>query len=272
MPPYAGQTFQNRSQIASQYGGGPYSGIETPSGADYIMIFSNENLDLYQDDFDSSGDVIVYTGTGTNGDMRFDGNPGHKNGAIRDHMSEGKSIWVFNKQQGQAYEFIGFYFLFNYYWIQSLGEDGLNRQAIQFVMKRLTTSSNIASTHQYRPDQYQYRSNLLAKFNSKCVITGLDKIELLIASHIKPYYLCERHERSDVNNGLILSPLYDALFDKFFITFDEYGRIVLSSEIQRCLTNGTISVNENAIINIDENMEQYMSFHRNQFHIRNNNV
>ena len=40
------------------------------------------------------------------------------------------------------------------------------------------------------------------------------------------------YERLDVNNGLLLSPTYDALFDKHLITFDNKGKIQLSDKIE----------------------------------------
>jgi len=39
-------------------------------------------------------------------------------------------------------------------------------------------------------------------------------------------------ERLDVNNGILLSPTYDALFDKHLITFDNKGKVVLSNKIE----------------------------------------
>jgi predicted restriction endonuclease len=40
-------------------------------------------------------------------------------------------------------------------------------------------------------------------------------------------------ERLDVNNGILLSPTYDALFDKHLITFDNKGKIILSDKIEQ---------------------------------------
>ena len=48
---------------------------------------------------------------------------------------------------------------------------------------------------------------------------------LLIASHIKPWHVCDDKERLDKFNGLMLSPNIDALFDNGLITFDINGTI-----------------------------------------------
>ena len=58
-------------------------------------------------------------------------------------------------------------------------------------------------------------------------------LELLRASHIKPWRDCDNRERLDPYNGLLLSPQYDAVFDKGFITFNDDGKMVLSEELKR---------------------------------------
>ena len=52
---------------------------------------------------------------------------------------------------------------------------------------------------------------------------------MLIASHIKPWAVCENDdERVDKYNGLLLTPTYDRLFDQGFITFSNNGQISVS--------------------------------------------
>ena len=45
---------------------------------------------------------------------------------------------------------------------------------------------------------------------------------------IVPWRAATDRERLDVENGILLSPNNDALFDKNFISFDELGKIVFS--------------------------------------------
>jgi hypothetical protein len=68
-----------------------------------------------------------------------------------------------------------------------------------------------------RIGQGPFRDNLLTYWSSKCVVTGLSEPKLLTASHIKPWRDSNNKERLDLHNGLLLSPSYDALFDKGFI-------------------------------------------------------
>jgi predicted restriction endonuclease len=66
-------------------------------------------------------------------------------------------------------------------------------------------------------------------WQGRCCVTGLDVPELLRASHIKPWALCDSDdERLDVFNGLLLAPHVDALFDGGWISFDDSGAVVFS--------------------------------------------
>jgi len=58
----------------------------------------------------------------------------------------------------------------------------------------------------------------------------------LIASHIKPYRECNIEiEAFDGDNGLLLSPNLDSLFDKGYISFASDGSILLSNNLQEKL-------------------------------------
>lgn len=79
-----------------------------------------------------------------------------------------------------------------------------------------------------RIGQGPYRKTLLNKYENKCVITGIDNVKLLVASHIKPWSVCDNQERIDGENGLLLSANMDKLFDCGLITFSHSGRLFIS--------------------------------------------
>lgn len=56
-------------------------------------------------------------------------------------------------------------------------------------------------------------------------------ISLLLASHIKPWRSASNYERLSSENGLLLSPLYDKLFDIGLITFDDNMKILISNKL-----------------------------------------
>jgi len=83
-----------------------------------------------------------------------------------------------------------------------------------------------------RVGQSEFKQQLLNRHKG-CVICSIQQRELLIASHIKPWRDCTSTERLDVNNGLLLCALHDALFDKGLISFTPEGDILYSSELRK---------------------------------------
>ncbi len=82
-----------------------------------------------------------------------------------------------------------------------------------------------------RIGQGEYRQKVLRRWNNKCAVSGLNIKEILIASHIVPWRESNDKERLDVDNGLLLSPIYDSLFDRYFISFEDNGKIILSDSL-----------------------------------------
>lgn len=79
-----------------------------------------------------------------------------------------------------------------------------------------------------RRGQGQFRINV-QRLEKSCRLTGIESSYLLVASHIKPWRSCENsHERMDGNNGLMLTPHVDLLFDRGFISFSDRGEILIS--------------------------------------------
>jgi putative restriction endonuclease len=68
-----------------------------------------------------------------------------------------------------------------------------------------------------RVNQSIFRTLILATYNNKCCITGIDNTDLLIASHIVPWSKDEKN-RLNPMNGLCLNALHDRAFDKGLIT------------------------------------------------------
>jgi 5-methylcytosine-specific restriction protein A len=56
-------------------------------------------------------------------------------------------------------------------------------------------------------------------------------VDLLRASHIKPWRDANKQERLDPYNGLLLSPGCDAAFDQGYISFDTAGNLLFSSRL-----------------------------------------
>jgi hypothetical protein len=69
-----------------------------------------------------------------------------------------------------------------------------------------------------------FRDRLMDYWQGRCPLTGISDPALLRASHIIPWADCESDaERLDVHNGLLLSALWDAAFDRALVTFNNAG-------------------------------------------------
>ena len=66
------------------------------------------------------------------------------------------------------------------------------------------------------------------ELESACRITRVTRAEHLRASHCKPWRDCSNEERLDGENGLLLTPSIDHLFDRGFISFEANGRLLIS--------------------------------------------
>lgn len=111
-----------------------------------------------------------------------------------------------------------------------------------------------------RIGQAQLRSKLINKHKC-CQICGLDIIDLLIASHIKPWKDSDDKERLDINNCLLLCPNHDKLFDKGFISFDDYGNIIISDLI-KYKNLDIMGISNHIKIHINEENKKYIEWHR----------
>ncbi len=84
---------------------------------------------------------------------------------------------------------------------------------------------------------------------------------LLIASHIKPWAESEPKEKLDVDNGFLMCPNHDKLFDKGYITFDDNGKIIISDKL---IENDKelLNVDSRKHIELTEDNKKYLKFHR----------
>lgn len=80
-----------------------------------------------------------------------------------------------------------------------------------------------------RVGQQAFRSAMMDYWGGACAVTGVALPEVLRASHAKPWAECASDtERLDVFNGFLLSANLDALFDRFLISFDEQGMLMIA--------------------------------------------
>jgi putative restriction endonuclease len=97
-----------------------------------------------------------------------------------------------------------------------------------------------------------------------CRITKVQRAEHLVASHVKPWRDSTNEERLDGENGLLLTPTIDHLFDKGFISFENSGDLILSplgdrASLQRMGVDTDRPVN---VGTFSEGQRRFLDYHR----------
>jgi hypothetical protein len=82
-----------------------------------------------------------------------------------------------------------------------------------------------------RIGQDVFRDALMDYWGRRCPMTGITEAALLRASHIVPWAECTDEKRLDVHNGVLLSALWDAAFDRGLIGFTDDGAVLASPNL-----------------------------------------
>ncbi|WP_175548554.1 HNH endonuclease [Dethiosulfatibacter aminovorans] len=118
-----------------------------------------------------------------------------------------------------------------------------------------------------RLTQGKFRNRLLERFDD-CIICGIENKNLLVASHIKPWKKSNNSERVDVNNGLLLCPNHDKLFDKGWISFNGEGSLILSPKLSEYTDNKKLMIESGISCEFSHENYQYLSYHRNEIFMK----
>lgn len=146
--------------------------------------------------------------------------------------------------------------------------DSINAQLATQIEKEIETdpSTNKTTKEQLilaRHGQGNFREKIVEKYVGRCVVTQIDDERVLTASHIKPWALCNDTERLSKENGLLLSPNYDSLFDLGFITFSDNGDLITSIYFSDDnFKKMGLEKNKKYNLKQSDEMKKYLSFHR----------
>jgi HNH endonuclease len=105
----------------------------------------------------------------------------------------------------------------------------------------------------------------VGKIETKCRITGVENPVHLVASHCKPWRDSTNEERLNGENGLLLTPTVDHLFDRGFIGFENNGALIISPVAHR-LSLQRMGIDTTATVNVGtftSGQKQFLEFHRN---------
>lgn len=112
-----------------------------------------------------------------------------------------------------------------------------------------------------RVGQGAFRLHVMA-VEKACRLTGVADGRFLIASHIKPWRDCKNSERLDGDNGLMLAPHVDKLFDRGWISFADNGDLLIAADAPLAVMN---SWGFNAGLNagaFSAKQRAYLQYHR----------
>lgn len=286
LPFEVGALYNRKAQIHALLGGQEQGGISTPKGQNIIIAFTGEPgvPHLYPDRRDDEG-IFHYFGEGQRGDMQYRSG----NLAIKDHIDTGKKLVVFQGMgKGRPCRYLGeFVALSSYIQDNTPDIEGNLRKAIVFRLKPATSNGDFGLSEEdatiartiaesdvsetvkrtlveVRTKQRLFRDRLIG-VEKGCRLTKIEDLRFLRASHIKPWAESTAEERVDGENGLLLAPHADQLFDGGWISFDEEGGLLVASnmppkvkellriELHRGRLYGRFS----------EGQQSYLDFHRN---------
>jgi len=114
-----------------------------------------------------------------------------------------------------------------------------------------------------RRGQGLFKQNVM-RIERCCRITKVDRVEHLRASHCKPWRDSSNEERLDGENGLLLTPNADHLFDRGFISFEDDGEVLVSPVAHRqSLERMGLDAREGVMVGgFTEGQRRYLAFHR----------
>jgi hypothetical protein len=286
IPFEVGALYSRQDDIHAKFEGQERGGIVTPALAPYVFIFTGEAgvTHGYNDEWEKD-DIFHYYGEGQIGDMTYT----RGNKAVRDHAKNGKKLLLFQMMgKSQPVRYLGEFEAVDTYQKDGvLDTAGNKRKAIIFKLRpaemafqalqgsismvldsegEIDLDRTVAKqTLEVRRKQYLFRRRLIG-VEKQCRLTGIRDLRFLRASHIKPWSKCSTgNERIDGNNGLLLCPQADLLFDQGWITFRDQGALVRSPLLPIEVVNrlGIDLTNQRLCGAFNEKQTEYLEFHRN---------
>ncbi|WP_186763891.1 HNH endonuclease [Planomicrobium sp. CPCC 101079] len=276
----------NNHQLCEVFLCAPQGGMRKSNRTNTLTLISDKTK-LYDDRI--LGEIYHYTGMGQTGDQKMSG----QNLTLAESDRNNVEVHFFEVMKSREYTYRGQVELAGGpYQEQQKDRDDRKRLVWIFPLRlkdskaKFTKISPLINDQQELKDEFEEIKQvenlpiphtekarlikarigqgkfkkLLLERNCKCELCGVTDSRILIASHIKPWSESTNEERLDINNGLVLCPNHDALFDKHLISFDEQGKICISktlSETVRIFMN----VNDNLHISFTKKQLNYMRDH-----------
>lgn len=143
-------------------------------------------------------------------------------------------------------------------YLKDFASDGIEQDIDSIINSTTLKETEKASLIKTRIGQGTFRGKLI-NYWKRCSVSGFPEVNLLVASHIKPWVVSDNRERMDVFNGFLLLPNIDRAFDQGYITFYENGKILISKHLPEPELAG-IRIGMSVVL-ADEH-KKYLKYHR----------
>ncbi|MED4402396.1 HNH endonuclease signature motif containing protein [Metabacillus fastidiosus] len=284
--PLAINEVVNNQQLCEVFLCAPQGGMRKSNRTNTLTLISDKTK-LYDDKV--VDDIYHYTGMGQSGDQKMSG----QNLTLAESDGNGVEIHFFEVMKPREYTYRGQVELAGEpYQGQQKDQDGRQRLVWIFPLRLMDNKAKFTKPPSATNDKQELKEEfkgiqqvenlpitqtekerlikarigqgkfkkLLIERECKCALCGVTDPRVLIASHIKPWSASTNEERLDVNNGLLLCPNHDALFDKQLISFDVQGKIVISQTLDEA-ARIFMNVNEGLRVELTEKQLGYMEYH-----------
>ena len=150
--------------------------------------------------------------------------------------------------------------------IFALGQNQISNNIFQEMEEAKVQLAGLTETERLeliksRIGQGRFRNELI-KYWGGCAVTAVTNLPLLNASHIKPWCRSDNSERLNPYNGILLTPNYDLLFDKGFISFKNDGQIIISAELSKEEQKALTISSEIHLRKIRSEHNSFLEYHR----------
>lgn len=287
--PLAINEVVNNQQLCEVFLCAPQGGMRKSNRTNTLTLISDKTK-LYEDKV--VDDIYHYTGMGQSGDQKMSG----QNLTLAESDRNGVEIHFFEVMKPREYTYRGQVELAGEpYQDQQKDQDGKQRLVWVFPLRLKDSKAKFTKLPSPANDKQELQEELngikqvenlpidqtekerliksrigqgkfkklLMECECKCALCGVTDPRVLIASHIKPWSASTNEERLDVNNGLLLCPNHDALFDKHLISFDSQGKIILSPSLDET-ARLFLNVHDELRVKLNEKQLSYMKGHSEQ--------
>jgi hypothetical protein len=163
------------------------------------------------------------------------------------------------------YEFMNFLY---YAWgspIGELGDSMLIADIRKIESDKPTDPTTVQALINARIGQGKFGSEVRELWNHHCSVTGATTKAALEASHIQRWADSNDAQRLDPNNGLLLTANLHKLFDAGLISFDDSGKMLVSSKLSQSEQEIFGLVGKKLSKKPSVETANYLSYHRTKF-------